>query len=348
MRILILGNNYSTKEFYNSLIKNKNNIVFSTHHEVQNSIGYEDKNEIIDFCEANEINLVVICDESYISAEFIENLNTLNVAIFSPSQDAINICRYKSYAKKFINKNKFLSPKFFIAEKPNLALDYIKDAKFPLAARPDVHSYMECTKFCETFSKAQKTIYDFFENGNKKIVIEDYIEGKNVTIWTLSDGYRAKIIGTVAKYQNNVGLFEPEFLSGELKEKIQNEIINPSITSLAQQEEEYMGILGFDFIIGMKNEPYLVGFNSFFDDISVKFFTKCYDLDWAEIFESCVVGDVFLKYEFKPNDEYALVLRQDNDIKFISAKTKSNIKKYLDELEFDTLEFKEASKLWKY
>lgn len=348
MRILILGNNYTVKELYNSLCKNKNNIVFSTHSEVKNSIGYEDKNEIIDFCEANEINLVIICDENYIHQEFLENLNALNITIFSPSSDAINICKHKSYAKKFINKNRFLAPKFFIAEKPSSAVEYIESANYPLAIRPDIHSYRECTKFCETFSKAQKIVYDFFENGNKKIIIEDYIEGKNVVIWTLCDGYRAEIIGSNAKYQNNVGLFEPDFLTNELKEKITNEIINPAVLSLAQQEEEYIGILGFDFIINSKNEPYLVGFNSFFDDISIKFFTKCYDINWADVFESCVIGDVFSKYEFKAKDDWAIVLRQNEDIKFLSARTKSNLERYLDELEFDTTEFKEASKLWKY
>jgi len=348
MRILILGNNHSAESFYYNLSKNKQDIVFSTCSKVENYIEYENEDDIVDFCSANEINFILVTEEKYINLSLQEKLISSDITVFSPSPEAIGICKYKSNAKKFINKNKFLSPKYFIAERNNLAFDYLKTSTYPLAIRPDIHSYRECSQFVETFGQAQKIINKFFESGNKKIIIEDYIQGKNVVIWAISDGYSAKIIGTNARYQNNIGLFEPEFLDNEAKEKILKEVINPAISSLAQQEEEYIGILGFDFITDSNKNPYLVGFNSFFDDISVDFYTKCYDINWTEIFESCVVGDIFTKYEIKSNDEYALTIRTNDDIKFINARIKSNLKKYVEELDYNTDEFKEAVKLWKY
>ena len=347
MRILILGNNHSAKSFYDILSENKEDIVFSNCSKVENNIKYDNEDDIADFCEANEINFVLITDEDYMTSYLSDKLNDNGITVFSPTEEAINISKYKSGAKKFINKNKILSPKFFIAEKLNLALDYLKSASYPLAIRPDIHSFQECTQFAETHLAAQKIVNKFFENGNKKIVIEDYIEGKNVEIWTISDGYSAKIIGTNAKYQNDVAYLEPEFITAELKEHILNNIINPLISSLNQQNEEYIGILGFDFIINPKNEAYLVGFNSFFDDISVDFYTKCYDLDWVKVFESCVVGDIFSKYDFQSLNEYALTLRYNDKIQLITAKIKSNLDKYVSELGYDTDEYKEAVKLWK-
>ena len=92
------------------------------------------------------------------------------------------------------NKNKILTPKFQVLEKPLMAFDYIKSVDLPQVIRPDNHSFQECSLFCETKAQAQKIIDNFFASGNKKIVIEDYIEGKNVSFWTLTDGYNAKII----------------------------------------------------------------------------------------------------------------------------------------------------------
>ena len=348
MRILILGNNHSAKSFYKILNEDKNNIVFTTNKEVKNNIEYTAKEDIIDFLEANEIDFVLITEEKYIDPYFQEQMDSLSISYFSPTIEAVEICKYKSSAKKFINKNKFLTPKYFIAEKNNLAGDYVKNAEYPLAIKPDIHNPKEALRFCETYSSALKTINDFFENGNKKIIVEDYILGKNVTIWTISDGYSAKIIGSNAKYQNNISLFEPEFLTEDIKENILKNIINPTITSLAEEEKEYIGILGFDIILSKDNKAYLIGFNSFFDDISVDFYTNCYDLNWLKVFESCIVGDIFTKFDFKPDTNYALTIRNEEKINLITANFKSNLNKYIIELDLDNEDYKEAKKLWKY
>ena len=348
MRILILGNNYSSEVFFRFFEKNSDNIVFSTIPNFKNYISFNDSQDIIDFCEANDINLVLINDEEYINQGIQEAISSINISAFAPSIDAVAICSSKSYAKKFMHKNKILTPKFFVAEKPQLALDYFKTTFLPQAIKPDSNSYQECLKFCETQKQAQSVINEFFANGNKRIVVEDYIEGKNISIWAITDGYSAKIIGTSAKYQNNVALFEPDFITEELKEKIYQEVIMPTINSLSNQDEEYIGILGFDFILTRENEVYLLGYNSFFDDINADFYTKGFDVDWAKVFDSTIVGDVFQKFEFEPIENNMLTIRQNEKIHFISASTKNNLKKYLKELDFDLDEFNEAEKIWKY
>lgn len=347
MRILILGNNFSAKKFYNFFEKNKSNIVFSTVKNSKNYIEFNNTQDILEFCEANEINLVLITQDEYINQGVQEAISALNITAFAPSIDAIAICSSKSYAKKFMHKNKILTPKFFIAEKPQLALDYFKSASTIQVIKPDSNSYQECPKICETQKYAQNVINELFASGNKKIIIEDYIEGKNITIHVLSNGYSAKIIGASAKYQNNLALFNPDFLTSDLLEKAFQNTILPTINALSSQDEEYIGILSFDFILNKNNDFYLLGLNNFFDDLDVDFYTKECDIDWASVFESTIVGDVFQKFDFSINEKNMLTIRQNEEICFISANTKNNLKKYLKELEFDLNEFSEAEKIWK-
>ncbi len=348
MRILILGNSYSAKSFFELFKQNSENIVFSNSPNFENFVEFSGFNDIKDFCLANEINLVLILDEEMINFGLQEELSALNISVFAPSIESVAIIVSKSAAKKFMHKNKILTPKFLIVDKPQMAFDYLKNMKTPQAIRPDSHSFQECSQFAETYKQGLEIVNKFFESGNKKIVIEDYVEGKNISVWAISDGYSAKIIGTSAKYQNNVAIFEPEFISCELKEIMLKTAILPTISALASQGEEYVGILGFDFILTRNNELYLLGYNGFFDDINVDFFVNAFDLDWAKVFDSCIIGDVLLKYDFIPKELYMLTLRQDGEIKFLSAITKSNIKKYLKELELDCSEYKEAEKIWKY
>lgn len=348
MRILILGQNYSAKCFCKLFEQKSENIVFSDIKESKNYIDFEDSQDIVEFCEENIINLVLIIDEKYINLGLCELISAKNITVFSPSIEAISITSSKASAKRFMHKNKILTPKFQIAEKPQQALDYIKQSGFPVAIKPDYHSYIECSKFAETSSQAQNIINNLFSNGNKRVIVEDYIEGKNFSIWVLSDGYSAKIIGTSAKYQNNIAYFEPHFVTEELKETLYDTVIMRTINALASNNEEYIGILGFDFILKSPQEAYLVGYNSFFDDINVDFFIEGFDIDWQDVFDSTIVGDVFLKYNFENNGNIMLSLRcSNNEIKFISARTKTNLYRYLDNLDVDLKELEEAKKIWK-
>lgn len=347
MQILILGNTYSSQKFFELFEKNKQNIIFSNIPNC-NYVNFDNVFEILEFCQANEIKLVLLNDEELINQGLQELLSSNDITAFSPSIEAIGLTTSKANAKKFMYKNKIQTPKFAIIEKPLVGLDYIKNQTNVLAIKPDFHSSYETTNFCETFSQGQKIIQDLFSTGNKKIIIEDYIEGKNFSVWTISDGYKAKIIGTSAKYQNEIALFEPEFITDELKEIIQNDFIQPTLDALSMQDEEYIGILGFDFILTYDNQLFLVGYNSFFDDINVDFFTQGIDIDWENVFESCIAGDIFIKYDFKFIKDYMLTLRRNNEINLITAKTKQNLRKYIEELDYDINLYDEAQKVWKY
>ena len=346
MRILILGNDYSAESFFELFSQNSENIVFSTS-ESKNCANLYSIEDIPDFIEANDINFVLIVDEEYINSGVCELINSNNITVFSPSCEAIAITVSKAAAKKFMYKNDIPTSKFQIFEKIQPALDYVKYINNPVVIKPDNHNKNECSQFCETSLSAKKTIENFFNSGNDKIIIEDYIEGKNIEVFVLCDGFKFQILGISAKYQNNVAYFEPEFLNEEIVENIIQNIISPTVDTLGVQGDEYIGILGFDIILKSDNNCYLVGYNSFFDDIDVDFYTKGFDVDWLKIFESTVVGDVFSKFEISPKNEYMLALRQNNKINFISAKTKSSLEMYLSEL-YDDKEYQEAVKLWKY
>ncbi len=348
MRILVLGKNYTSRNFCNFFRKNKENIVFSLDDEITNLVDLNNYQDIAEFCEANEINLVLICDEQFIIQELTEKLNEKEIFVFSPSYEAAEITLSKASAKRFAHKNKIPTAKFQIVEKPQAALDYIKTRNILQVIKPDTNSYQECAQFSETIAQAQKIVYDFFSKGNKRLVIEDYIEGKNITFWTLCDGYDAEIIGTCAKYQNELALFEPNFINNQIKQKIYDTIITPTIQALEESQNEYIGVLGFNIMLDFNENPYLINYYNFFDDLSVNFFTQGLDIPWQDIFVSTIEGDVFQRFEFIPDSKSMLTIIQNDEINFIQANTKTNLRRYLKEMNFDLTLLNEAQKLWKF
>lgn len=348
MRILVLGKNYSALKFYENFSEIEENIVFSIIPNCKNYIEFENTDDIIEFCVENLINLVLIIDENYINEGLAEFLNSKNITAFCPSSEAITITTCKTHAKRFMYKNKIKTSKFMILDKNTTALDYIKNVTYPITVKPEENSFCEGPIFCETQNQATKAINKLFDTGSKKIIIEDYIEGKNVCLWAITDGYSAKILFSNAKYQNNISYFEPNFLNIETKEKMLQEVILPTIQALNEQDEEYIGILGFDFILTRENDFHLVGYNNFFDDLSIDFALNCFNFNWAEVFDSCIVGDIFLKHDFSLKSQKMLTIRDMEEINFIKANTTNNLNLYLKELEINTNEYEEAKKLWKY
>ena len=346
MRILILSNKYSGREFFNLFSKDKDNIVFSLI-EGCNKVDLQTNEDIVDFVEGNVIDFILVGDEKYIDDDLFERLNEYNVDIFSPCQNAVEISKSKSTAKKFMYKNKISTPNFQIYDKIQSALDSVKNLLSPIAIKPDIHNFKQRTVFCETQSQSEKVIKNMFQNDCSKIIIEDYIEGKNVTIWTLSDGFKAQILGTCAKYQDVISYFEPEFVDENIKNNAIENFINPTIDRLSYIGDEYIGILGFDFILDRENKLNLVGYKSFFDDIDVNFFSQGFDVNWLDIFQGTIKGDVFLNNEIKPENYYMLSVRGDEKIEYIKAKTLSNLELYLKELNIDDVEYKEAKRIWK-
>ncbi len=346
MRILILGNNYSTKVFFDLFSKNKDDIVFCDNPNCTNAVFFNDFTDIIEFCSANIIDFVLIIDNNYIIQGLGELLSSKNISVFSPDKDAALITTSKFEAKKFAYKNRIKTPKFTIAQNPKQALDYIK-ASTVVAIKPDIATALEGTKFIETYSYGLKIINELFQGGNERVLLEDYIEGKSFTIWTLTDGYSAKIIGVNATYGDSISLFNPDFINEETKEKIINSIVNPTINALVEKNNEYIGVLGFDCIIDRYSNIYLLSYKNFFDDHSVNYFPEAYDFSWIDVFNSIVLGDVFLKYKFNPQTLYALTIKQGDSIDFITAKTKNALEKKLIELDYELDEFYEAKKKWK-
>ena len=96
MRILILGNDYSAKKFYNFFKKDKENIVFTTISNLANYINFESTQDIVEFCQANDINFVLVIDKDLINEGIQETLSSINITTFAPSIDAIAICSSKS------------------------------------------------------------------------------------------------------------------------------------------------------------------------------------------------------------------------------------------------------------
>lgn len=355
MRILVIGNSKSAEILTNFLSENKDLLVFTTKEETDGNfidINPKDIEELKEFALANEINLTIVADMFLSDTDYLSVFGANNLAVLAPDCDAAKIAFSKSFGKKFIYKNKIKTPKFAFFEKLNLALDYIRNAEYPIVIKPDEHFETETAFIAETFGSAKRKVEQLFQTDNKKILIEEYIYGKEITTYVLSDGFRPIVIDTYLNLRNEFSV--RTFLNNELKERIYDEIIFPIITSLAEDNMEYTGILGFDIIATPKGELYLIECNTFFKDIDTEAVLRGVDEDWVKLFMDTIVGTLADNFEtpfsISNKDEYYGAFRLENEfgseIITQGARTLNLLKNKLLEEGLKEKDLREAEGLW--
>ncbi len=319
MRILIVGNSYSAKIFADTLAQDSENLVFTTAVGIEATcvdINYDDVEELKEFALANEIDLTIVCDTCAITQNFTEVFHENNLAILTPDNDANGIVTSRAFAKKFMYKNKILTPKFGIFDKPQLAIDWARAQKQPIIIKQNKKCGDDFKfAYCETFPKAKKEIEILFESGVNQVVMEVALEGTKFSLYVLSDGYNFIDITYVTYHKDKFAYLGANFVDEKLDNKIKTEVVIPTISSLCRFGSEYVGILGFDFILDSRGNLYTTDYRAFFNDLDIEFMMANTLDNFAKMCESTIKGTVL--------DDFAITKKA--NMNFISMKDENNI-----------------------
>lgn len=353
MRILLIGNSKSTEVLADYFTQNPDNIVFSTLNNTSAEfidIAVQNTSELKDFALANEMSLTILCDKESILSPITTEFSEAGLSIFAPDSEH-KIITSKIWAKKFIYKNKIPTPRFQFFEKPQAAIEYVRKNKFPIVIKPDSIGALGA-RICETFGSAKVAIEEFFDNGVKKILTEEYIWGKEFSVYTICDGYNPLFLCEISKYQNSFAMIGTDFLGEKEKQKIAKEVILPFFDTLTKENDAYTGILGFNFV-KTKDKIFLISIVPFFEDIDSQIAINSIKASWKDIFECTLSNTLFENFsQIQQNDSHLLSYEfYENGKKtnvFAQAKTFNAARKILCEEGADKKEIEEALKHWKY
>lgn len=276
-------------------------------------------NELIDFALANEINLTIISDESAIDAGVTDAFNETGLMVFGPDKDSARFATSKAISKRFMYKLQIPTPKFGIFDKENAARTYIKSASYPILIKTDKHQDGENVYLCHSLREATNILNKLYAIEEPKIVIENYIAGREFSFYVATDGYNAVPICAVVPYKyasekdggsitKGVGAYAPAvFIDDALTRKILQKIIYPALSEAEKNSTPYTGILGADIIIDDYNNLSTIEFNTFFKEPDIECITNLIEDDIIDIFKACTVGSLADDYEYiKLKDKSAI------------------------------------------
>lgn len=278
--------------------------------------------ELLEFVLESAIDLTIVSGEAAIKNDIAELFQQNNQTIFAPTKNSAEICTHKSAGKKFMYKNRIPCPKFGIFDKANMAIDYVKKAQMPIVIKTEEHQE-KGVMVCNSFSIAKSCIEDLFEKDEKKVIIEDYILGHEFSFYVITDGYHALPLGSVATYKSEtqdkgglvtagMGAFTPDYkVSKQVEKKIMQQVIYPTLNTLARGHHPYVGILGVDLVMNDMEQIFAIEFNSFLQTPDCQGILALLNENLYQLFHACAIGsfaDDYNQLDISDNSAVSCVL----------------------------------------
>ena len=286
-------------------------------------IDLSDFNKIKEYSITNEINLLIVGPEKPLVDGIVDFFNDSGINIFGPDKISSQLEGSKIFTKKICEDYKIPTAKFAIFGNSSQAISFLDNAQFPLVVKADVLASGKGVYICENKASAEIGIKEIF-NGKfgiaKDILIEEFLDGEEMSYFIVSDGKKIKSFETAQDHKRvlegdkgantgGMGAYSPSrLINPTLEEKILNKIIKPTIQALRDMGSNYKGFLYAGLMI-VKGEPYLIEYNVRMGDPECQTILPKLKTDLLEIIEACCQEKLKdLKIEWHDKKSLCIVL----------------------------------------
>jgi phosphoribosylamine--glycine ligase len=252
----------------------------------------------------NQIELVIVGPEKPLVEGIVDYLEKFNIKVFGPNKIASQLEGSKIFTKKLCEKFNIPTAKFGVFSNKIEAKKFLENSNFPNVIKADNLASGKGVYICNNFEESNVAIDEIF-NGKfgkaNNLLIEEFLEGEEMSYFVISDGKTIKNFGTAqdhkrvlegdkGKNTGGMGAYSPSrLISDELENKIIQKIIKPTLKGLEEINTSFKGFLYAGLMI-VNNEPYLIEYNVRMGDPECQTILPKLKTDLADILLACCDG----------------------------------------------------------
>jgi len=236
------------------------------------------KNAVLD----NNISLVVVGPEDPLVngiVDFFESDSALQkIGIIGPSKKGAQLEGSKEFSKIFMEKNDIPTAKYLSVEKANLAegKSFLEKLKAPYVLKADGLAAGKGVLILDNLETAKTELESMingkFGDASSTVVIEEFLDGIELSVFVLTDGSSYRILPAAKDYKRigegdtglntgGMGAISPvPFADKVFLEKVENQVVKPTIRGLQNDNIPYKGFV-FIGLMNVKGEPYVIEYN---------------------------------------------------------------------------------------
>ena len=266
------------------------------------NLDISDFKKIKNFILKNKIEIVIVGPEKPLVDGIVDFLKKNNIKVFGPNKIASQLEGSKIFTKKICEKYNIPTAKFGIFENFEKSLNFFKNCNYPIVIKADGLASGKGVYICENKDESIAAVKEIFDGKfgiAKNILIEEFLNGEEMSFFIISDGKTYKSFGTAqdhkrvfegdkGKNTGGMGAYSPSRLeNNNLNEKILTKIIEPTLNGLKDLGTNFIGFLYAGLMI-IDNEPFLIEYNVRMGDPECQTILPKLESDFGEIIDACV------------------------------------------------------------
>ena len=234
-------------------------------------------------CLDQKINMLVVGPEEPLVKgiyDFFQNdIQLQHIIVVAPSAEAAQLEGSKAFSKKFMQRHNIPTAGYaeFTHENFEEGKKYISQHSLPIVLKADGLAAGKGVVIAASHEEAlqvfeEMIIHKQFGEASSKVVIEEFLQGIEVSVFVLTDGESYQIIGHAKDYKRigeadtglntgGMGCVSPvPFMDALFMQKVEEKIIKPTVNGLSKENLNYHGFIFFG-LMNNNGEPFVIEYN---------------------------------------------------------------------------------------
>ena len=291
-------------------------------------ISVMDAEKLVSFAKEKEIDLAIVGPDDPLVAGVADAFMDAGIRVFGPRANAAIIEGSKAFSKDLMKKYGIPSAAYETFDNADAALAYLETAKMPIVLKADGLALGKGVLICNTLEEAKEGVKTLmldkqFGSAGDKIVIEEFMTGREVSVLCFCDGTHIKPMASAQDHKRakdgdqglntgGMGTFSPSpFYTDDVDKFCKEHVYQKTMDAMKAEGRDFTGIL-FCGLMLTPDGPRVLEYNARFGDPEAQVVLPRMKNDIIDVMEACIDGKLDeVELEFDEQAAVCVVLASD-------------------------------------